>query len=38
MQKKLKEEQKSVDEIINIFAEGNINISTDPIKNVNNTY
>ena len=30
----LEEEQKSVDQIINIFAEGNINISTDPIKNV----
>ena len=33
---KLKEEQKSVDEIINVFAEGNINISDGPIKNVNN--
>jgi chromosome segregation protein len=33
----LKEEQKSVDEIINIFAEANINISTEPIKNVKNT-
>jgi chromosome segregation protein len=33
----LKEEQKSVDEIINIFADGNINISTEPIKNVKNT-
>jgi chromosome segregation protein len=34
---KLKEEQKSVDEIINIFAASNINISTDSIKEVNNT-
>jgi chromosome segregation protein len=34
---KLKEEQKSVDEIINIFADGNINISIGPIKNVKNT-
>ena len=35
--KKLKEEQKSVDKIINIFADGNINISVDPIINVKNT-
>jgi chromosome segregation protein len=35
--KKLKEEQKSVDKIINIFADGNINISIDPIINVKNT-
>ena len=34
---KLKEEQKSVDEIINIFAEGNINISIGPIKSVKDT-
>ena len=34
---KLKEEQKAVDEIINIFADGNINISIDPIKEVINT-
>ena len=34
--KNLKEEQKSVDEIINIFAEGNINISIGPINNVTN--
>ena len=34
---KLKEEQKSVDEIINIFAKGNININIDPIKEVINT-
>ena len=34
---KLKEEQKSVDDIIKIFADGNINISVGPIKNVNNT-
>jgi chromosome segregation protein len=33
---KLKEEQKSVDEIINIFADGNINISVGPVKNVKN--
>ena len=31
---RLKEEQKSVDQIINIFAEGNINISIDPIESV----
>ena len=34
---KLKEEQESVDAIINIFANENINISVDPIKDVNNT-
>jgi chromosome segregation protein len=34
---KLKEEQKSVDEIINIFADGNINIAVGPIENVKNT-
>jgi len=34
---KLKEEQKSVDEIINIFADGNINIGVGPIKSVKNT-
>ena len=34
---KLKEEQKSVDDIISIFADGNINISIGPIKNVQNT-
>jgi chromosome segregation protein len=34
---KLKEEQKSVDEIINIFADGNINIGIGPITNVKNT-
>ena len=33
----LKEEQKSVDEIINIFADGNINIAIGPINNVKNT-
>jgi len=33
----LKDEQKAVDEIINIFANGNINISIDPIKEVINT-
>jgi len=35
--KKLKEEQQNVDEIINIFADGNINISIGPIKSVRNT-
>ena len=35
--KKLKEEQKIVDEIINVFADGNINIGVGPIKNVRNT-
>ena len=34
---KLKEEQKSVDEIINIFANGNINISVGPIQSIKNT-
>ena len=34
---KLKEEQKSVNDIINVFADGNINISADPIKNVKTT-
>ena len=33
----LKGEQKAVDEIIDIFANGNINISIDPIKEVINT-
>jgi len=33
----LKDEQKAVDGIINIFANGNINISIDPIKEVINT-
>jgi chromosome segregation protein len=35
--KKLKEEQKSVNEIINIFADGNININVSPIKNIKDT-
>ena len=35
--KQLKNEQNSVDEIINIFADGNINIAIDPIKSVKNT-
>ena len=34
---KLKEEQKSVDKIINIFADENINISIEPIQNVKST-
>ena len=34
---KLKEEQKSIDEIINIFANGNINIGEGPVKNVRNS-
>ncbi|MDA7704525.1 AAA family ATPase [Candidatus Pelagibacter sp.] len=33
----LNEEQKAVDEIIEIFANGNININIDPIKDVINT-
>ena len=33
----LKDEQKAVDGIINIFANGNININIDPIKEVINT-
>jgi len=35
--KQLKEEQKKVDEIINVFANGNINISVGPIRNVKST-
>jgi len=35
--KKLKKEQQNVDEIINIFADKNINIGIGPIKNVKNT-
>ena len=35
--KLLKDEQKSVDEIINVFADGNINIAIGPIQNVKNT-
>ena len=34
---KLNDEQKSVDEIINIFADGNINISIGPINNLKET-
>ena len=34
---RLNEEQKAVDDIIEIFANGNINISIDPIKEVINT-
>ena len=34
---KLKEEQKAVDEIVNNIAEGTINISIGPIKNVKNS-
>ncbi|MDA7841060.1 AAA family ATPase [Candidatus Pelagibacter sp.] len=33
----LKEEQKKVDEIINVFADGNINIGVGPIINVKST-
>ncbi len=35
--KKLKKEQKAVDEVINTIAEGKINISLGPIKNVKNS-
>ncbi|MDB3959439.1 chromosome segregation protein SMC [Candidatus Pelagibacter sp.] len=34
---KLKEEQKAVDEVVNNIAEGSINISVGPIKNVKNS-
>jgi chromosome segregation protein len=34
---RLKEEQKAVDEIIDVFANGNINISIDPIKKIIDT-
>ena len=33
---KLKEEQKSIDQIIDVFANENLNINTGPIKSVNN--
>jgi chromosome segregation protein len=33
----LKNEQNSIDEIINIFADGNINIAVGPIENVKST-
>ena len=35
--KKLKEEQKAVDDVVNTIAEGTINISIGPIKNVKNS-
>ena len=35
--KKLKEEQKVVDDVVNTIAEATINISTGPIKNVKNS-
>ena len=35
--KKLKEEQKAVDDVVNTIAEGTINISVGPIKNVKNS-
>ena len=35
--KKLKEEQKAVDEVVTNIAEGSINISVGPIKNVKNS-
>jgi chromosome segregation protein len=35
--KNLKEEQKSVDEIISVFANNNINIDMEPIESVRNT-
>ncbi len=34
---KLKEEQKSIDEVVNSLAEETVNISVGPIKNVKNT-
>ena len=34
---KLKEEQKAVDDVVNNIAEGSINISVGPIKNVKNS-
>ncbi|WP_435165592.1 chromosome segregation SMC family protein [Candidatus Pelagibacter bacterium nBUS_28] len=34
---KLKDEQKAVDEVVNNIAEGSINISVGPIKNVKNS-
>ncbi|MDA9647917.1 AAA family ATPase [Candidatus Pelagibacter sp.] len=35
--KKLKEEQKAVDDVVNTIAEGTINISIGPIENVKNS-
>ncbi|MDC0326986.1 AAA family ATPase, partial [Candidatus Pelagibacter sp.] len=35
--KKLKEEQKAVDDVVNTIAEGTINISVGPIENVKNS-
>ena len=35
--KKLKEEQRAIDEVVNNIAEGTINISVGPIKNVKNS-
>ena len=35
--KKLKQEQKAVDDVVNTIAEGTINISVGPIKNVKNS-
>ncbi|PDH20799.1 MAG: chromosome segregation protein SMC [Pelagibacterales bacterium MED-G42] len=35
--KKLKNEQESIDEVVNNIADGTINISVGPIKNVKNT-
>ena len=34
---KLKEEQKAVDEVVSTIAEGTLNISVGPIKNVKNS-
>ena len=34
---KLKDEQKTVDEVVNNIAEGTMNISVGPIKNVKNS-
>ena len=35
--KKLKQEQKAVDDVVNTIAEGTVNISVGPIKNVKNS-
>ena len=36
--KELKKEQEAVDEVVSNIAEGTINISVGPIKNVKNYY
>ena len=37
LKKKLREQQKAVDDVVNNIAEGTINISVGPINNVKNS-